>query len=165
MTTSTDTTTSAEQAADLAALQAAASEPGPTSGGIAQAEAPAPGPDLAQEIAGLVSVAVATLGPMFPSLKATYTPEITQAAAQAVAAVCVKHGWAQNGLMGQWGEEIACLAICGPLAWQTAQGIRADLEARKPAKEPAQKLAFPDLSAPDPGTAPAPSKTVTFGTA
>lgn len=159
-----DTTTSAEQAADLAALQAAASEPGPTSTGI-QAEGPPPGPDLATEIAGLVSVAVATLGPMFPSLKATYTPEITQAAAQAVAAVCVKHGWAQNGLMGQWGEEIACLAICGPLAWQTAQGIKADLEARKPAKEPAQAIAGPDLSAPAPAPGPAPSKTVTFANA
>lgn len=163
MSTSTDTT-SAEQAADLAALQAAASEPGPTSGGIAQA-GPPPGPDLATEIAGLVSVAVATLGPMFPSLKATYTPEITQAAAQAVAAVCNKHGWMQGGLMGEWGEEIACLAICGPLAWQTAQGIKADLEARKPAKEPAQAIAGPDLSAPAPAPAPAPSKTVTFGTA
>lgn len=150
-----------EQAADLAALQAAAADTDAPAT-VATADTPATVPDLATEIAGLVSVAVATLGPMFPSLKTTYTPEITQAAAQAIAAVCHKHGWAQGGLMGKWGEEIACAAIVGPLAFQTYQGIRADLEARQPAREAAQPIAGPDLAAPAPATAPAPSKTVTF---
>lgn len=155
-------TTTSEQAADLAALQAAANDDaaGPA---VPAAAAPA-GPDLATEIAGLVGVAVATLGPVFPSLKATYTDEVTKAAAAAIAAVCVKHGWAQNGLMGRWGEEIACAAIVGPLAWQTYQGIRADLAARQPAAEPARAIAGPDLAAPAPAPA-APSKTVTFGAA
>lgn len=156
----TDTTTTTEQAADLAALQAAAaSDPGALAA-AAPADA-APGPDLATEIAGLVAVAVATLGPVFPSLRATYTEETTRAAAEAVARVCVKHGWAQNGLMGKWGEEIACAAIVGPLAWQTYQGIKADLEAREP-KKPAQAIAGPDLSAPAPAPAAPTSKTVTF---
>jgi hypothetical protein len=156
----TTTTTTTEQAADLAALQAAASaDPGALSA-RPQAEAP-PGPDLATEIAGLVAVAVATLGPVFPSLRATYTEETTRAAAEAVARVCVKHGWATNGLMGKWGEEIACAAIVGPLAWQTYAGIKADLEARQPAK-PAQAIAGPDLSAPTPVPAAPTSKTVSF---
>lgn len=156
----TDTTTS-EQAADLAALQAAAATDHSQAGGPEPTAPAAPAPDLAAEIAGLVTVAVATLGPMFPSLKTIYTPDVTQAAAQAVAAVCRKHGWMEGGLMGKWGEEIACVAIVGPLAWQTVQGVRADIEARKP-REPAAAIAGPDLAAPAPAPAPAASKTVSF---
>lgn len=157
---SDSTTNNPEQAADLAALQAtAASEAAPGAPG-APGEAEAAGPDLAQEIAGLVSVAVATLGPLFPSLRETYTPEVTQAAAQAVAAVCRKHGWMQGGMMGEWGEEIACAAIVGPLAFQTYQGIQTDMAARAPAKKP-ERIAGPDLSAEPPPTT-AGQKTVSF---
>lgn len=162
MTTTADTIT-AEQAADLAALQAAAADTEAPAPGQPGAEPEAQAPDLAAEIAAIVTMAVATLGPLFPSLRETYTPQVTQAAAQAIAAVCNKHGWAQGGLMGKWGEEIACAAIVGPLAWQTVQGIRADLAARERAREPAQAIAGPDLSAPVPPPA-APSKTVTFAT-
>lgn len=158
------TTTNPEQAADLAALQAAAAATDTPPATIDQAaEGEAPRPDLATEIAGLVTVAVATLGPMFPSLKDTYTPEVTQAAAQAVAAVCHKHGWMQNGMMGKWGEEIACAAIVGPLAFQTYQGIKADLAARAPAKPP-ERIAGPDMAAIVPTEQPG-QKTVTFGAA
>lgn len=150
-----------EQAADLAALTAqAAPVPAP---GAAATEAAAPqGPDLAGEIAGLVTAAVTVLAPMFPSLPTIYTPQTTQAAAAAVAAVCNKHGWAQGGLMGKWGEEIACLAVVGPLAFATYQGIAADLAARAPAK-PVERIGGPDLSAPMP-TEVAGAKTVTFST-
>lgn len=148
-----------EQAADLAALTAAAGEaPGVPA---QQAEQEAQGPNLAGEIAAAVTVAVATLGPMFPSLKGIYTPEVTQAAAQSIAAVCNKHGWLQGGLMGKWGEEIACLAVVAPLAFQTYQGVRADIEARKPPPAP-DRLAGPDLAAKAPNEAPG-QKTVTFG--
>jgi hypothetical protein len=147
---------SAEQSADLAALQAAANDGGDQLAGAAAVE-PA-GPDLAAELAGLVSVAVAALGPMFPSLRATYTPDVTQAAAGAIAAVCEKRGWLSGGLLGNWGEEIACVAIVGPLALQTYQGIRADIETRKP--KAAQRIAA------EPGQASpaAPGKGVQFGT-
>ena len=157
MTTSTTpTTTNPEQAADLAALQAAATEQAQAQA-LAQPQ-PEPGPDLAKEIAALVGVAVATLGPLFPSLRTTYTPEVTQAAAQAVAAVCDKHGWMQGGMMGRWGEEIACLAIVGPLAYQTAQGIKADLAAREEKPKDPAKLEAPKVPNQTPG-----QKTVTFG--
>lgn len=162
ITGDTDTTTSGEQAADLAALHAAAAG-APLAPGAAPEPEPQ-GPDLAKEIAGLVTVAVGILKPMFPSLGTTYTPEVTEAAAQAVAGVCNKHGWLSGGMMGKWGEEIACLAIVGPLAWQTAQGIRADLAARAPA-EPLQSIAGPDLTATTAPAAPVGQKTVTFGAA
>lgn len=148
---------SAEQAADFAALQGMA---GPTPGQeLAEAEAEQSN-KLADEIAGIVQAAVQMLAPMFPSLITIYTPPATQAAAQAVAGVCNKHGWLQGGLMGRWGEEIACAAIVGPLAFATYQGIKGDIAARQPAK--AERIGGPDLSAPVP-QAPAGSREVTFG--
>ena len=150
---------SAEQVADLAALQAMAGPiPGQEEGADAQEAATVP--DLAGEIAGIVQAAVGMLAPMFPSLPGIYTPEATQAAAAATAAVCDKHGWMQGGLMGRWGEEIACVAIVGPLAFSTYHGVKADIAARQPA-EPSRSGEL-NLSAPVP-TAPAPGKSVTFG--
>lgn len=130
-------TTSSEQAADLAALSAAAmaGEPVPVPGAD---PVPDTGQTLADELAGLVSVTVGILGPAFPSLRTIYTPEVTQAAAAAAAGVCVKHGWLGAGLMGKWGEELAAAAILLPLAYQTAQGVRADLAARKAEAEKAK---------------------------
>lgn len=150
---------SAEQAAELAALQAMA---GPVPG---QEESEgeqevAAVPDLAQEIAGLVQAAVGMLAPMFPSLPGIYTPEATQAAAAATAAVCNKHGWMQGGMMGRWGEEIGCALIVGPLAFATYHGVKADIAARQPA-EPSRSGDL-NLSAPVP-TAPGTGKGVTFG--
>lgn len=165
--TSTDTQeiekaiASTEQAADFAALQAAANEAEAGAPG-APAEPVQQGPDLGQEIAGLIKVAVATLSPMFPSLKRTYTPEVSEAAAGAIAAVCHKHGWMQGGMFGEYGEEIACLAIVGPLAFSTYQGITQDMAEAKAREKPAERLDGPDLSAAAP-MAPAASKTVTFG--
>lgn len=101
------------------------------------AEAVPAGPTLAQEIEGLVSLAVKVLSPAFPSLPSIYTDEITGAAAGAVAAVCQKHGWLSGGLAGQYGEELAALVIVGPLAVQTYTACKADAEARR-AKAPPQ---------------------------
>ena len=148
---------SSEQAADFAALQAAAG-PGPEEV-AAQEQQEQAGPDLAQEIAGLVTAAVGMLAPMFPSLPGIYTPEATQAASAAVAGVCHKHGWMQGGVMGRWGEEITCVAIVGPLAFATYQGVKGDIAAR----QPVERIGGPDLSASVPVAGPAPSKAVTFG--
>lgn len=156
---------SSEQAADLAALRAAAA-PVAQPGQVVEAEPERP--DLGTEIAGAVTMAVALLGPIYPSLREIYTPETTQAAAGAVAAVCNKHGWLQGGMMGEYGEEITCLLIVGPLALATYKGVQADNAARaktEPAKEGGELL---DLSAPAAPAGPAPGepvgqKTVTFG--
>lgn len=148
---------SSEQAADFAALQAAAG-PGPDEVAAEEQQEQAR-PDLAVEIAGLVQAAVGMLAPMFPSLPGIYTPEATQAASVAVAGVCHKHGWMQGGVMGRWGEEIACVAIVGPLAFATYQGVKSDIADR----QPVERIGGPDLSAPVPVAGPAPSKAVTFG--
>jgi hypothetical protein len=150
---------SSEQAADLARLHAMA---GPAPGEEAEESQPeeVARPDLASEIEGIVMGAVAMMAPMFPSLPGIYTPQATAAASQAVAQVCHKHGWLQSGMMGRWGEEIACAAIVGPLAFATYQGVKSDVAARQPA---AERLEGANLSAPVPVAAPAGSKVVSFG--
>ncbi len=158
------TAPSAEQAADFAALQAAANEAsaGPPVGGEA---VPVPNLDLAHELEGLIKVAVATLAPIFPSLRETYTPEVTTAAAGAIAAVCNKHGWMQGGMFGEWGEEIACAAIVGPLALTTYQGITQDMaRAKAQAKQrEAERISAPAAPVSVTDTGPTPSKGVVFG--
>ncbi len=147
-----------EQAADFAALQAAANDQ--QAGPPAPGAQPAPTVNLATDIAGAISVTVATLAPMFPSLKRTYTEEVTQAAAGAIAAVCNKHGWMQGGMFAGYGEEVAAVAILAPLALTTYQGIQEDMQEAK-AKQRA-KLEAP-APAPIIGTTDATSKSVTFG--
>jgi len=127
-------TASAEQAADLAALEAAAAGQAQPGGQVANVEPEKQGPTIQEEIAGLMGVAVAVLSPMLPSLKTIYTLEAIGAASGALGALCEKHGWLGGGLMGKYGEEIACLAVVGPLAYATYNGVRADLAAMEKSK-------------------------------
>lgn len=115
-----------EQAADFAALQAGAVQQETEAAALSAEPA---GPDLAGEIAGLVLAFVAIAKPILPSLEGIYTPEVTAAAAGAVATVCQKHGWLAGGMMGEWGEEIAAAVVLVPLGIATARGVRGDLEA------------------------------------
>jgi len=154
---------SAEQAADLAALTVAANEDQDAPGAPNEAqEQSANVPDLADELAALFSVAVATLGPIFPSIKAIYTKDTIGAASGAIAAVCTKRGWLSGGMMGEYAEEITALAIVGPLALATYQGVKSDIEAREK-KEPVEVKGL-DLSAKAPTETPG-AKTVSFGAA
>lgn len=124
----------AEQAADLAALQfAAAGAPLPVT---VTATEQAPKIDLAAELAGLMALTVGTIGPMFPSLRTIYTDDTMQAASAAIASVCNKHGWMQDGVGGRFGEEIAAAFVLGPLAWATYAGIKGDLAAMARDKKP-----------------------------
>ncbi len=156
---------SAEQLADLAALEQSASGAPivPGSPEAIAAEAEANRPDLAQEIAGMANAFIAITGPMFPSLRTIYTEETTSAAAQSLAALCNKHGWLQGGVMGEYSEEITALIVCGPLAIATYSGIQADIAARKPAvkKVSHQATAQPAQSIADDGTVN--QKTVIIG--
>lgn len=150
----------AEQAADFAALQAAAAEAPAAPGQAPDIQTR----DIGAEITGLIGVTVAALSPMFPSLAITYTPEVSQAAGTAIGAVCEKRGWLSGGMFGEYGEEIACLAVCGPLALATYQGVTADLAARK---KPEPERIAPTVQAGAVPQAEAPAnpaaKTVTFG--
>lgn len=150
---------SAEQAADLAALQVAAANEEPLPG----AHEPVEVPNLADELEGITLGVVAILKPIFPSLSEIYTPDSTKMAAGGVAAVCNKHGWLQGGMMGKWGEEIACAIVVGPLLVATVKGVRGDLAKMEAAKPKAiENTSGPDLTAKAP-TQQVGQKTVTFG--
>ena len=135
---------SAEQNADLAALQlAAGAEPVPVDPNAPPEPLPV---DLAGEISSVLLMVTQILRPALPSVADLYTAETAGAVGQAVAGVCLKHGWLQNGMMGQWGEEIACAAVVLPLGFATVKAAQSDLvelkrkaaERDKPAGAPAQ---------------------------
>lgn len=121
-----------EQAADLATLTAAAegqpAAPGAPGQATPQQEKKI---DLAADLAAMIGLATTTLGPIFPSLPAIYTPEVTQAASAAAAAVCDKHGWLQEGIGGKYETEIAAAMVLGPLAVATYAGLKGDIAANK----------------------------------
>lgn len=157
----------AEEAAHLQRLAQSAAEAEPAPGGPdlvdVGAEPSAPAVNLEAEIAALAKVAVAMLGPMFPSLREVYTPETIEAAASVTAPLCRKHGWLPNGIGGKYAEEIAAAAVLAPLAYATYRGITHDLaEAKRKKAGEGGAEPLPDLSAPVPDAPPAP-KTVTFG--
>jgi hypothetical protein len=138
-----------EQAADFAALQAM-SDQGGLPGQPGQ-EPAAPERDLSAEIAALMTIAVTTLGPALPSLKEIYTEPAIQTAAGVTAALCDKHGWMQGGVMGKYGEEIAALAVLGPLAYATYNGVAGDLaKMKKPGPEAGPGAAQLSAPIPDP---------------
>lgn len=124
-----------EQAAELRALERGAFEGNAED--IAEAETAIQeqqqaGANLAGELKGLVLAFVGMVGPVFPSLPKIYTPEATEAAANAVSAVCLKHGWLQGGIMGEYAEEITAAVVLLPLGLATYKGMQADIqEARK----------------------------------
>lgn len=163
-TAADETSASAEQAADLANLETMAT--GAPAGQVATVPEPE-GPTLQEEIAAAMGMAVAMLAPVFPSLRGIYTPETMGAASGAIAAVCEKHGWLNDGFMGQYGPEIACVAIVGPLGFATYQGVSADLAAmakNKPVDVTAKDPAGVDLTAAPAPPAPArEGPAVTFG--
>ncbi|SOD41614.1 hypothetical protein [Nitrosovibrio sp. Nv4] len=128
MSTVTDTGMESEKEAAFASLRARAAE----IDGIDTVPETAPaeaGEKLAGEIAGLVAMFVKVASPALPSLSGIYTEETTAAAAQAVAAVCKKHGWMQDGVAHGYGEEVAAACVLLPLAFATYQGVKHDLAA------------------------------------
>jgi len=121
-------------------------------------------PQLDNEIAGMLLLASKMVAPMFPSVAEIYTEEACGAVGAAVAPVCVKHGWLQNGIGGEWAEELMCLAVVGPMAVATYIAASKDIEARAKARgkdkaKPEEK----ELPAPAGLPAVPGSDTVTFG--
>lgn len=133
------------QAADAAAAPVPPASPGQP--GAAPA-LPNPAAALGNEITGLALMLVEILGKPFPSLKTIYTPQVTAAAGEAVARVCIKHGWLLNGLAGGYGEELAAAMILLPLGYQTFQGVSKDLAVLKARHEGAADPAPPAAAMP-----------------
>lgn len=124
------------QAADLAELHAQAAEeaPPPVIGPDGRVVEEPPQIDLGAELAGLVSAVVAILRPAYPTATALYTPEVIDTATGAVARVCAKRGWLQDGVVGEYGEEVAAAVVLLPLAVATVGAVKADHAARSAAR-------------------------------
>lgn len=153
-----------EQAADFAALAAAANDAPAAPGAAVEQAAPEPmAAPLNEEIAGLLQALSAVAAPMFPSLADIYTPQQCASIGAALAPVCHKHGWLQDGVGGKWGEEIMALAVVGPVAFQTYAAIRHDIDAKQ-AQQGQKSGAGGVLPAPAGESLPDSGKTVTVGT-
>lgn len=87
--------------------------------------------DTAGEVTALLKTVADMLTPAFPSLAKIYTPETCQRLGDAAAPVMTKYGWTVGGFFEQWGAEIALIGAALPIGIATAQGIRADIAARK----------------------------------
>ena len=85
---------------------------------------------LAEELAGLLMMLSGMASPLFPSLGKIYTPETCAAVGGAIAPVCDKYGWLQNGMGGEWGPEIMCVAVVGPIGYATVLAVKNDIAAR-----------------------------------
>jgi len=153
-----------EAAADLRALQLAAdNDPNQLPDPNEPPPPPAP-PPLDAEIAGMVLMLSKVLAPAFPSIAAIYTEEACNTLGLAVAPVCEKYGWMQGGIGGEYGPEIMCLCVAGPMAFATYAAVQNDIAERR-AKERADKGGNePKALQPAPGVLRVPgSDTVTFG--
>ena len=153
---------SAEQAADLSALQAAAAVQTLPEQQAAQVQQAQAGDSLAGEFGAVASILLAVLKVPYPSLAPIWTDEAIAATSNAAAAVCVKRGWLADGFMAGYGEEAALLCVAAPLVMASAGAIKADTAKRKP-EQPEQPapvaVAGPVLVPEQPAAA-----TVTIGT-
>lgn len=153
-----------DEKASLAYLQAGALDDQDPAAQIEQQENASNQARIKGELSGLINTFVGLAGPMLPSLKVIYTPTATDQAADAVAAVCVKHGWLEDGIMQGYQEEITAAFILAPLGIATYHGVKGDIAAIKRLENKTQDTPA-SQAAPVPGSYQEPgSRTVTFGT-
>jgi len=156
-----------EQAADFAALQAAAMEQEAEAAAMAGDVEPAR-PDQVAETAAMFGAAVALLSPMLPYLPGIYTQERVEQLAGAYMPVAEKYGWSAGGWLEKFGAEIALVAVAGPLIVQTvgahkahkaaAAKVERERKGQAPAvpEMPAQGVVAGTVQAPDVGAVAAP---------
>lgn len=146
---------SAEQAADLAALEAAAG------GGEMPQEEAAPMVDQAQQWAMLPAIVGSALSMALPELRAVYTPQACEAWGAAMVPVADKYGWNCDGIIG---PELALLAATVPFAFGTFAAVKARrADEEKQAKEKPKAVQAAPVIEPGPVTTADIGKTVVVG--
>jgi len=103
-------------AGEMAALDGDTFGPAPDAAGPAPVEA-----DQAREMRDVLGLVVTMLSPALPYLPGVYTDEKIGLLSAAYVPVAAKYGWDVGGLLGEWGAEIALVAVAAPLAMQTAR--------------------------------------------
>lgn len=126
-----------EQAAALASLERAAAEPDREVAKIEEEEAAEQEQALAQQVDQnsqavrmMLDIGVPFLSKLYPSLIDVYTEEARTAVSLTVGPVLTKYGINLGDMGGRYREEIAMVVVCGPIAFATFEGIKADIAAR-----------------------------------
>ena len=158
---------SSEQSADFAALMAQVNEAEAAAPITPGEVAPPPPVPLEEQISSMLQLLTGILRPILPSVAQIYTPEVCGAVGGAVAPVCNKHGWLQEGVGGKYGEEIMCLAVIAPLGFATYKAAQFDIAASrakeiKPEETNGASIIEPSAPA-APTAADETGKTVRFG--
>lgn len=127
-----------EQAADLRRLQLAAAEPDAdqasqeaAAADQAAAEQDSHAQGNSQQVAFILALAVPILGQIFPSILEIYTDQAQAAVSGTVGPVLTKYGVDLSNMATDYGAEIACVMVCGPIALATYKGVSSDLAAKK----------------------------------
>jgi len=118
----------AQLTAEAAAIDAQLAPATPTP---EQPAAPQVSPNDIAEMSALLQIVAGMFSPLFPSLANVYTPQSCDALASAAIPVMAKHGWSVSGLLGNYAEEVALLAVAAPMALATYGGIKADIASAK----------------------------------
>ncbi len=105
----------------------------------------------------IMDLAIPLLGTLYPSLPPIYTEAKRGLIAAALGPVLTKYDISLSDWGSAYKEEIGALMICGPVAWATVQGIKADIASRA---EKSPKAAVLSASRYDPE---AQEKTVVLG--
>ena len=126
-----------EQAADLRRLEMSAGEPDLEQQQAAQLEEQQAAQEVAaaadqntKSVALMLALAVPFLGKLYPCIIDIYTDEAQAAMAGTLGPVFTKHHINLGDLGGDYKEEIAAVMVCGPIAWATYAGIKADIATR-----------------------------------
>jgi len=93
--------------------------------------------DAAAEVAALLQTVAGILSPAFPCLAGIYDESTCRRLGEAAAPVMDKYGLSVGGLFERWGAEITFAAVALPVAIATAQGVKADIAARRAPPPPA----------------------------
>ena len=80
----------------------------------------------------ILALAVPVLGKLYPCIEDIYTDPTCEQISAVIGPVLTKYGINLGDLGGKWGEEIAAIMVCGPIAFATYKGILADIASRAP---------------------------------
>lgn len=86
---------------------------------------------VASDIEGLMVMGVEMLSPLYPKLRAVWTPEACKAVAMATAPVLIKHNWVPD--LAKWGPEVMLCLTVAPLLRPTLDALKLKAEPAKPA--------------------------------
>jgi hypothetical protein len=99
----------------------------------------------------ILALAVPILGKLYPSLVDVYTEEACGAVAASLGPLLAKYGINLQEWGGRYQEEIGAAFVCGPIAWATVQGIKADILERAKPEAIEIHMRSPKIAEPAPG--------------